>query len=114
MLARALSRRCLLCGSRGIFRRWLHLVDRCPGCGHSFGREEGYWVGALIMNTGATQLFFFVVFLGGLGATWPDVPWNWLLAASLASIVVFPVAFYPWAKTLWLWVDYLLHPTGGD
>jgi uncharacterized protein (DUF983 family) len=114
MLGRALTRRCLLCGSRGIFRRWLHLVDRCPGCGHSFGREEGYWVGALIVNTGATQLLFFAVFLGGLWATWPDVPWNALLAASLAAILAFPVAFYPWAKTLWLWLDYLLHPAGSD
>jgi hypothetical protein len=42
------------------------------------------------------------------------VPWNALLAASLAAILAFPVAFYPWAKTLWLWLDYLLHPAGSD
>lgn len=114
MLRRALARRCLRCGSPGIFRRWVDLVDVCPRCGHPFAREEGYWVGALIVNTGATQLVFFGVFLGGLWATWPDVPWTGLLIAGLAAVVVFPVAFYPWAKTLWLWVDYALHPAGRD
>lgn len=110
MLARALARRCLRCGSGGIFRRWLDLVERCPRCGYDFDREEGYWIGALIVNTGATQLLFFAVFLGGMWLTWPDVPWNALLVGSLASIIIFPIVFYPWAKTLWLWLDFLLHP----
>ena len=110
MLARALARRCPLCGGRPIFARWLVLAEHCPRCRHAFGREEGYWVGALIVNTGATQLCFFVVFLGGLWVTWPDVPWTWLLVASLASIVACPLVFYPWAKTLWLWLDFALHP----
>jgi uncharacterized protein (DUF983 family) len=112
MLGRALTLACVLCGRRGIFRRWLHLVDRCPRCGHAFGREEGYWVGALIFNTAATQLAFFAVFLGGLWVAWPTVPWQGLLVGSLATIVVFPLLFYPWAKTLWLWVDHVLHPHG--
>jgi uncharacterized protein (DUF983 family) len=114
MLARALLRRCLRCGSGGIFCRWVELVDACPGCGAPFAREEGYWIGALIVNTGATQLLFFAVFLGGMWATWPDVPWNWLLAASLVTILVFPIVFYPWAKTLWLWLDHVLHPAGRE
>lgn len=110
MLARALGRRCLLCGQRRIFRRWLTLVERCPRCGYPFDREEGYWVGALIVNTGATQVAFFVWFLGGLALTWPDVPWNVLLVGGVALMLAFPVLFYPWAKTLWLWLDFLLHP----
>lgn len=55
------------------------LVERCPRCAYPFDREEGYWVGALITNTGATQVAFFAWFLGGLALTWPDVPWNVLL-----------------------------------
>ena len=114
MLGRALLLRCLRCGGGGIFRRWLTLTERCPRCGYSFDREEGYWIGALIVNTGATQLLFFAVFLGGMWWTWPDVPWNWLLVASLATIGAFPLLFYPWAKTLWLWIDFLLHPLGRE
>lgn len=110
MLARALARRCLLCGRGGIFRRWLTLAPRCPRCGYRFDREEGYWVGALIVNTGATQVAFFVWFLGGLALTWPDVPWNVLLVGGIGLMILFPVVFYPWAKMLWLWVDFLLHP----
>jgi uncharacterized protein (DUF983 family) len=110
MLARAMLRRCPLCGRRGVFARWLVLAARCPGCAYPFDREEGYWVGAMIVNTGATQLVFFVWLLGGLLLTWPDVPWSLLLFGGIALMLTFPVLFYPWAKTLWLWLDFLLHP----
>lgn len=110
MLARALVLRCPLCGQRGIFRRWLTLAGRCPKCAYPFEREEGYWVGAMIVNTGATQLLFFAWFLGGMLVTWPDVPWSVLLFGGIGLMLVFPVFFYPWAKTLWLWMDFLLHP----
>lgn len=110
MLARAVLRRCPLCGQRGIFRRWLVLAPRCHGCGYPFDREEGYWVGAMIVNTGATQLLFFAWFLGGMAVTWPDPPWNVLLFGGIGLMLAFPALFYPWAKTLWLWMDFCLHP----
>lgn len=110
MLGRALARRCLLCGQPGIFGSWLRLRERCPGCGYSFEREEGYWVGAMIMNTGAAQVLFFAVFIGGMILLWPDPPWAGLLVAGVAVMATFPVIFYPYSKTLWLWVDFQLHP----
>jgi uncharacterized protein (DUF983 family) len=110
MFFRAWLLQCLICGHRPIFKRWWTLVDSCPSCGYSFEREEGYWVGAMIMNTGATQLMFFAVFIGGMLLTWPDVPWTLLLVGNLVLIAAFPAVFYPWSKTLWLWMDFLIHP----
>lgn len=114
MLGRALRRRCPLCGERAIFARWGELVPRCPGCGYSFEREEGYWVGAMIVNLGAAQGLFFAVFLGGIALTWPDVPWTGLLVACLVTVGAFPVWFYPRSKTLWVWLDRRVHPYGED
>lgn len=113
-LWRALWLRCPHCGARGIFSRWGQLVDRCPGCGYSFEREEGYWVGAMIVNIGAAQVLFFAVFLGGLLLTWPDVPWTLLTVAGLVLMAVFPVWFYPRTKTLWVWLDQTVHPYTGE
>jgi uncharacterized protein (DUF983 family) len=110
MLGRALRRRCLRCGAGPIFRRYFDIVERCRGCGYPFLREDGYWVGAMIMNIGAAQLLFFAWFLGGLWLGWPDPPWTLLLVGGVTLMIAFPVLFYPWSKTLWLWFDLLLHP----
>ena len=114
MLGRALRRRCPVCASGGIFDGWFTLRDRCPRCGFSFEREEGYWVGAMIVNIGGAQLLFFAVFLGGLALTYPDVPWTALLVAGLAVMAVFPIVFYPLSKMLWLWGDLAIRGRTSD
>ena len=37
MTARALVRRCPRCGARHLFRHWVVMAERCPGCGYRFG-----------------------------------------------------------------------------
>ena len=50
MLWRALTRRCPRCGAKA-FDGYYHLKEHCSSCGVLFEREEGYWAGALIINT---------------------------------------------------------------
>jgi uncharacterized protein (DUF983 family) len=106
----ALRLRCPECGSRGVFERWGQLASACPGCGYSFQREEGYWVGAVIVNLGLAQILFMVLLIGGIAVTYPDVPWTPLLAVSVGVILLLPVWFYPRSKTLWVWLDRSVHP----
>ena len=115
MLRRALRRRCPLCGTKPIFDGWFALRDRCPGCSFSFEREEGYWVGALIANIAVAEGLFGILFLGGILATYPDVPWTQLGIAAAAAMVVLPIVFYPLSKMVWLWVDLAyIHPVDAD
>jgi uncharacterized protein (DUF983 family) len=86
------------------------LAEHCRGCGHRFERHEGYWVGAVAINTVVTILVFAVVFVGGMVITWPDVPWNLLLVVTVTVNIVFPILFYPWSKTLWVALDLAIHP----
>ena len=102
---RTLARRCPRCGERRIFDGWFTLKDRCPTCALSFEREEGYWVGALIVNLAGAMAVWLVFFLGGMLITWPDVPWLPLTLGGMAVMAVFPVLFYPYSKTLWFWFD---------
>ena len=86
------------------------MVDSCPRCGHRFEREPGYWVGAVIVNTA----FAIAAFLGSFGAflafTWPDVPWQWLTPVVIGVTAIVPIAFYPWARSLWMAYDLFVHP----
>lgn len=64
----------------------------------------------MIVDLGVAQLAFFVLFVGGMLVTWPEVPWGWLLVASLSLMAVLPIVFYPVAKAIWVGIDLMFHP----
>lgn len=107
-LARALLRRCPRCGSRGIFTGWWALRASCPRCDLTYEREEGYWLGAIAVNTGATILAFAVVFVASIVATWPDPAWGAVSMITVTTCVLVPIVFYPLSKTIWVAVDLTL------
>jgi Protein of unknown function (DUF983) len=82
----------------------------CPGCGLHFEREEGYWVGALTINTAVILATFIVVFVVGIIATWPDVPWVTVGVVTIVLNGIIPVLFYPVSKTLWMALEMGWHP----
>jgi uncharacterized protein (DUF983 family) len=108
---RAARRRCPNCAGRPIFDSWLRIRVRCPVCGLRLERgEEGYQVGAYMFNIVAAELVFAAVFLGILMFTWPDPPWTTLLYGGVAIMLVAPVVFYPFSKTLFLAFDLVFRP----
>lgn len=113
-LLRALRGRCPVCGAADVWRRWGQLRETCPGCGYRFEREEGYWVGALIVNLGLAELVFGVGFVATLALTYPDVPWTGIIVAGLLVTVGLPILAYPRSKTLWVWLDQAVHPHEGE
>ncbi len=106
--------RCPVCGSGGIWRSYGELVDACPRCGYGFAREEGYWTGALIVNMAFALILFFVIFVGGMLVTWPDVPWTVLSVVSIAAMAFGPALLYRQSKTIWVWLDQRVHPYAGE
>ena len=86
------------------------MVPTCPGCGITFERDPGYWLGAMIINTAVTIGIFLAAFLGAGFATWPEVPWRTILVATMILNVVVPVVFYPWSKTLFVALDLSVRP----
>ncbi len=112
ILVRGLLRRCPNCGERHIFRGWFAMKPRCPRCGLFFEREEGYWTGAIAINTVATEMVFAVVVGALVIATWPTVPMVPVLAVAIAINGILPFVFYPFSKTLWLASDLARPPLG--
>jgi uncharacterized protein (DUF983 family) len=112
MTARALVRRCPRCGARHVFRHWVVMAERCPGCGYKFEREEGFWFGAYNINLCMTLALLFFVFIwliarqdSNAGAS--IVP---PLLVGLFVCIPFPLIFYPVSKTLWAAIDLATSP----
>ncbi len=63
-----------------------------------------------MFNIVAAELAFALVFLGILAATWPTPPWDLLLYGGAVLMVVAPILFYPFAKTLFLGFDLIFRP----
>lgn len=108
LLARGLLRRCPRCGRGRLFAGWFRLADRCPRCGLAFERGEGYWLGAMAINLGATEVVFAALLVVWAVLAWPDVPWVWLTVTGLAVNAIFPLLFYPFSKTVFIAIDLLL------
>jgi uncharacterized protein (DUF983 family) len=109
VLLRGLMRRCPRCGQGRLFRRWFTFPKTCPRCGLRFEREEGAFLGSLTINYGVTGLAFFALLVGWMIVAGGRVRWVPLILASTAVVIVVPLFFYPFAKTLWAAVDFLIY-----
>ena len=111
MLWRGLTRRCPRCESGELFRRWTEMVEECPRCELEFEREEGYWLGAIIINTLVSGLIIALLLALSVSLTWPDIPALPLLVVGVPIGIALPIAIYPISKTFWVAVDLcFLHP----
>jgi uncharacterized protein (DUF983 family) len=85
--------------------------SQCEVCGLAYERgEDGYQVGSYMFAIVAAELVFAAGFLGVLAATWPSPPWDWLTYGGPALMVVAPLVFFPFSKTLFLAFDLIFRP----
>ena len=111
LLGRALVLRCPNCGVDGIFESWFRQKEQCPRCGIHFTRgEQGYIVGAYMFNIIVAELIFAGIFIAVLIAQWPDPPWDLLTYGGAAMMVLLPILFYPFSRTLFLAFDLIFRP----
>jgi uncharacterized protein (DUF983 family) len=116
-VGRGLRRRCGRCGGRRLFRGWFRLRERCPTCGYTFRREEGFSTGVFLINFAVTEglmwlsLMAYILWRAGTdpdAALWP------VLTACLGFAVLAPIAFYPFATSTWAALDLVLRPLEPD
>jgi uncharacterized protein (DUF983 family) len=86
----------------------------CPRCELRFEKEEGGYLGAMVLNFVVAMMLWIAVLVIGLVATVPDVPVWPLLAASFAVLILVPLAFYPNSKAIWAAVEFLVAKTDPD
>jgi uncharacterized protein (DUF983 family) len=110
-MRRAITRRCPYCASPGIYESYFALRERCPRCNVRFEREEGYFLGAYALNLivaeflglGLAIILIFQTDLRDFHLIWQEV-----IAVGLA--ITFPVALFPFSRTVWIAIDLVFHP----
>ena len=105
-VARSLTLRCPVCGQSSIVQSLFHIRHHCPSCQALFKREDGFFVGAILVNVVSTEFmilvicFFWLLVVGG--------DYETVLSGLFAVAVLFPVAFFHHSWSLWLGFDYLV------
>ena len=106
LLARCLRLRCPVCGRSSIVRAPFQIRHHCPACRALFKREEGFFVGAIMLNVVTTE----AAVLAAAGIALLAFPGRdrLLLWLVFAVALLFPVAFYHHSWSLWLAADHLI------
>jgi uncharacterized protein (DUF983 family) len=105
---RALALRCPRCGRAPLFRGWFTMNLVCAVCDLRFERAQGYWVGAIYVNYAVTV----VIALGVGFLLWARAGLDPVgqLALWVPFVIVFPLWFFRYSRSLWLGLEYGLNP----
>lgn len=110
-IRRGIRRRCPACGERDLFRGWLEPRPSCPRCGLRLERgESDFFLGGFTINFIVVELVLAAFLAAAVILTWPAVPWDWLLWIGAPLMVLAPIAFFPFSRTIWLALDLAMRP----
>jgi uncharacterized protein (DUF983 family) len=105
-LLRCLRLRCPVCGQSSIVERPFKIKHHCPACEALFMREEGFFVGAILINVITTEMVILIVYLIALVILGFD--YQLVLAVLFIAALLFPIAFYHHSWSLWLGFDHIV------
>jgi uncharacterized protein (DUF983 family) len=103
MLRRGFMKRCPRCGGGKLYRTWFRQKERCPTCGMAFEREEGFFVGAYLINFAIVEIALFIVLMALIFALSQDPHASLkppIIAGAILAVVL-PLVTYPWSRTIW-------------
>jgi uncharacterized protein (DUF983 family) len=106
LLSRCVRLRCPVCGRASIVARPFHVNHHCPSCDALFQREDGFFVGAIMVNVVTTEVFIIAVYLAFLMLIGSH--YQLMITLLLVLALVFPLAFYHHSWSIWLSFDHLV------
>ena len=108
IVRRGLRCECPNCGQAKLFRSLLRIHHRCPFCGMTLERGDGYYLGPLCINYGIVALGYVAPILLMGVAGW--IPLKLALAVALAGALILPLLMYRICWSLWLMIYYFCLP----
>jgi uncharacterized protein (DUF983 family) len=115
IVRRAARWRCPNCGRGRLFRGVFRMLTRCPECGLSYFPEQGYYVGAMIINYAATTAVVVAIFLLSLlFRDFTTLSTNskillWMIFATGLSLLLVRHSY-----SFWLGIDFWIKPRKPD
>jgi hypothetical protein len=86
------------------------MVPTCPRCGLRFEREEGFFLGAIVVNAGVVLVAMAAAIGLGVALTMPNPDPVKLSILTVAVAIGVPIFFYPFSRTVWSAFDLWMHP----
>jgi len=106
----ALRQRCPRCLRGRVFHGVTAMNERCPICELRFGREPGYFLGAMYISYGlAIPVLALLAWLVQL-LVLPDWPLHWTLLVACVPFVLFVPLIFRYSRVFWMHLDRSLHP----
>jgi uncharacterized protein (DUF983 family) len=115
IVGRAAHWRCPNCGRGRLFRGVFRMLLACPECGLSYFPEQGYYVGAMIINYVVTTAVVVAIFLVSLLV--PDfttLSINSKILVWMAFAIVLSLLLVRHSYSLWLGIDFWIKPRQAD
>lgn len=82
--------------------------ETCSGCNLKYEREPGFFLGTIYFNYGLTSLVAAVTYpIATFGLKLPRTA---VIVAIVAFVILFPMWFFRYARSLWLGFDQLVDP----
>ena len=108
LLSRAIRRQCPICGSKEIWKSWIEVKEECPNCQYHFVRENGYFLGAMILNVIFAEFLVMALMVALL--IWTDMIWWGVELIILPLAIITPILWNPYFKGFWFLLDLTAHP----
>jgi uncharacterized protein (DUF983 family) len=115
ILRRSAHWRCPNCGRGRLFRGVFRMLPRCPECGLSYFPEQGYYLGAMIINYAATTAVVVAIFL--LSLLFPDfttLSTNSKILLWMAFAILLSLLLVRHSYSFWLGIDFWIKPRQPD
>jgi uncharacterized protein (DUF983 family) len=108
MLGYGLRLKCPRCGAGRLFVKPFRMNEQCPHCALKLEREQGYFVGAIYINYAATVAIAVPGFF--LLDSFAQLTIDQQLTLWVPFAILFPLAFFHHARSLWLVLDHFFNP----
>jgi uncharacterized protein (DUF983 family) len=115
IVRRAAHWRCPNCGRGRLFRGVFRMLLRCPECGLSYFPEQGYYLGAMIINYAATTAVVVTIFLFSLlFRDFTTLSTNSKITIWIGFAVCLSLLLVRHAYSFWLGIDFWIKPRQPD
>ena len=111
-MRRVVRLHCPACGKGKPFDGLMTMEPYCQVCGYRFQRENGYFLGSIYFNYGATAGIMVVGYFA-LEVLFDLSFWQQLPIWAIFSFL-FPFWFLRYARSLWMTVDLMVAPPAED
>jgi len=101
---------CPRCRSGRIFAGSFRMNEPCPVCQLSFGREDGYFTGAMYVSYALAVPILGVILLVLSFWIFPTWQFHWVLSLAVGLFLPFVPAVFRYSRIIWIHLDRHIDP----